>query len=99
MSKLLTKEEIENTLKSKEITDWKVSEKEIEKQYEFKDFLEAMKFVNKVAEIAEKENHHPDIKIVWNKVSFNISTHSEGGLTKKDFDLAEQINQIFKDKV
>ena len=59
--------------------------------FEFKDFAEAMKFVNRVAAKAEDSNHHPDIDIRWNKVRLVLSTHSEGGITQKDLDLARQI--------
>ena len=53
-----------------------------------------MKFVNKVAKAAEKANHHPDIDIRWNKVTLTLATHSEGGLTKHDFDLAKKIDAL-----
>lgn len=56
--------------------------------FKFKDFSEAMGFVTKVALAAEKADHHPDIDIRWNKVTLVLSTHSEGGITKKDLDLA-----------
>ncbi|HEX2420109.1 MAG TPA: 4a-hydroxytetrahydrobiopterin dehydratase, partial [Acidimicrobiia bacterium] len=60
-------------------------------EFEFKDFAEAMQFVNRVAEMAESVDHHPDIDIRWNKVRLVLSTHSEGGITQKDLDLAGQI--------
>lgn len=59
-----------------------------------KDFVHAMGFVNSVALLAEKANHHPDIDIRWNKVMLTLSTHSEGGLTAKDFALAKEIEQL-----
>ena len=55
-----------------------------------------MAFVNKVAEAAEEADHHPDILIEWNKVSFKLSTHTAGGLTEKDLSMAEKINSLFK---
>jgi 4a-hydroxytetrahydrobiopterin dehydratase len=55
----------------------------------FSDFSESMGFVNRVAHEAEKANHHPDIEIRWNKVTLTLSTHSEGGLTTRDLDLAD----------
>jgi 4a-hydroxytetrahydrobiopterin dehydratase len=58
-----------------------------------KNFAEAMQFVNAVAELAEKANHHPDISISWNKVTLRLSTHDAGGLTQLDLDLAAQIDQ------
>jgi 4a-hydroxytetrahydrobiopterin dehydratase len=58
------------------------------------DFTAAMNFVNQVAERAEAADHHPDILIQWNKVTLTLSTHSAGGLTDKDFDLARQLNGL-----
>jgi len=59
-----------------------------------KDFVEAMKFVNKAAEIAEGEGHHPDMYIFYNKVRFDLSTHAVGGLSENDFILAAKIDAI-----
>lgn len=59
-----------------------------------KDFVRAMGFVQSVALLAEKMDHHPDIDIRWNKVTLTLSTHSAGGLTENDFTLASQINQL-----
>jgi 4a-hydroxytetrahydrobiopterin dehydratase len=65
----------------------------IERQWTFADFAEAIRFVDRVAELAEAANHHPDILLHgWNKVRLTLSTHSQGGLTDADFDLAAQIN-------
>ena len=66
----------------------------IRRQFKFKDFKSAMKFVNKVAELAESEGHHPDIKIVYNKVNLNLFTHAVGGLSDNDFIMAAKINQV-----
>lgn len=60
----------------------------------FKDFAEAMDFVNRVAEVAEEANHHPDITIKWNVVTLTQSTHVAGGLTEHDFRLARRINTL-----
>lgn len=68
--------------------DWTRENEEITRTYEFTDFNESMGFVTRVALEAEKANHHPDIDIRWNKVTLTLSTHSEGGLTEKDLDLA-----------
>jgi 4a-hydroxytetrahydrobiopterin dehydratase len=65
----------------------------IEKQWEFADFAEAIRFVDRVAEIAESLGHHPDILVHgWNKVRLTLSTHSQGGLTEGDFELASRID-------
>jgi 4a-hydroxytetrahydrobiopterin dehydratase len=61
-----------------------------------KDFAEAMVFVNRVAELAESRNHHPDIAISWNKVTLTLSTHDAGGLTQLDLDLATAIDALEK---
>ena len=67
---------------------WKRDGEAIKAEFEFKDFSEAMGFVTRVGLAAEKADHHPDIDIRWNKVLLVLSTHSEGGITKKDLDLA-----------
>ena len=73
---------------------WTRNGDEIQCTYEFSDFSEAMGFVTRVALAAEKANHHPDIDIRWNKVNLTLSTHSEGGLTAKDLDLADTIDGL-----
>lgn len=66
--------------------------KVISKDYKFQDFIGAINFVNKAAEIAESEGHHPDIKISYNKVHLDLSTHAIGGLSVNDFILAAKID-------
>jgi 4a-hydroxytetrahydrobiopterin dehydratase len=74
---------------------WRLNSKgQIERQWEFKDFRESVFFVNAVAALAEKLNHHPDILILWNKVTLSVSTHDAGGLTSKDFELARLTDGI-----
>ncbi len=68
--------------------------KKIERTWTFKDFAEALHFVNRVAECAEKEGHHPDITIRWNKVLLSLTTHAIGGLSENDFILAAKINKL-----
>lgn len=65
----------------------------IEKRFKFKDFTGAMKFVNKVAALAEQEGHHPDIIINWNKVTLQLSTHAIKGLSENDFIMAAKIDE------
>jgi 4a-hydroxytetrahydrobiopterin dehydratase len=68
--------------------------KQIEKDYKFKNFREALRFVNKVGELAESEGHHPDINLYgWNKVKLTLSTHAIGGLSENDFILASKIDE------
>lgn len=66
----------------------------IERKFKFKDFAEAMKFVNKVAAIAEEEGHHPDITINWNTVTLQLSTHAIKGLSENDFIMAAKIDLL-----
>jgi 4a-hydroxytetrahydrobiopterin dehydratase len=75
--------------------DWEVVEgKKIKYQFKFKDFVEAMVFVNKVADIAEEQGHHPNLHIFYNKVSVELWTHFIGGLHKNDFILAAKIEAV-----
>ena len=73
---------------------WKLETKSIERPFRFKDFRQAMAFVNKVADAAERRDHHPDIFISWNKVTLTLSTHKIGGLSRVDFDLAAEIDGL-----
>ncbi|OGI57290.1 hypothetical protein A3B85_02855 [Candidatus Nomurabacteria bacterium RIFCSPHIGHO2_02_FULL_37_13] len=77
-----------------QVSEWTLSEdvKQISKEYKFKDFIGAINFVNNVAEIAEREGHHPDIHIHYNKVLLKLSTHAIGGLSENDFILAAKID-------
>ena len=76
------------------IPGWSLNGKKIEREFVFKDFVEAMKFVNMVAEIAEGEGHHPDLHVHWNKVLVELWTHSMGGLSENDFIVAAKINRL-----
>ncbi len=76
------------------LSGWQRDGHTIRRQYTFKDFLEAIQFVNRVADLAEAVDHHPDITINYRRVTLTLSTHSAGGLTEKDFHLAEQIDAI-----
>jgi 4a-hydroxytetrahydrobiopterin dehydratase len=91
---LLDDEEIQQRLD--ELGDWEREGEEIHKVFEFDDFKGAIDFVNEVARLAERYDHHPDIDIRWNKVRLALSTHSEGGLTPWDFDLANDIEQTIE---
>ena len=73
---------------------WSWADDEITRTYEFEDFAESIGFVAKVALVAEKADHHPDIDIRWNRVTLTLSTHSEGGLTTKDLELADQADGL-----
>ena len=84
----MTEAEIAAALK--QVPEWSELNGAIQRTYQFKDFVEAMKFVNHVADAAEKAQHHPDILVRWNKVTLTLSTHDAGGITQKDFDLARK---------
>ena len=74
--------------------EWRHDDASIVRDFEFDDFVEAMGFVTSVALVAEKAFHHPDIDIRWNTVTLRLSTHSEGGLTVQDTELAERIETL-----
>ena len=90
---LLKSMEIDRRLSG--LPGWNYKDKQIEKLFEMNNFREALDFTCKIGEGAENMNHHPDIFIhSWNKVKITISTHSEGGVTEKDFILAKTIERI-----
>lgn len=72
------------------LDEWSLLNDAIQRTYLFKDFAASIAFVNKVAALAEEADHHPDILIRYNKVTLTLSTHDAGGVTEKDFALAEQ---------
>lgn len=76
------------------LKDWDMTGHAITKEFRFKDFKEAMEFVNKIAEEAERIDHHPDILIRFNKVTITLTTHVAHGLTHNDFKLAKIIEQL-----
>jgi 4a-hydroxytetrahydrobiopterin dehydratase len=76
------------------VRGWKRNGNAIVRIVRKKDFVQAMGFVQSVAMLAERMDHHPDIDIRWNTITLVLSTHSEGGLTSKDFTLAQQINTL-----
>lgn len=76
-------------------TPWEVEDgKKIERKFKFKDFKEAMVFVNNVANLAEEQGHHPDIEISYNKVEIELTTHAIGGLSTNDFIMASKIELL-----
>ncbi len=88
----LTTQEAESLLK--EIPGWTLKEHSIEREYKFKDFPEAIGFINKVAEIANEEDHHPDIYNSYSTVKIELWTHKIGGLSKNDFIVAAKIIKL-----
>jgi len=88
----LSKMEIQQKLKA--MQGWSHAGKALHKRFSFKSFMPAVGFVNRIAEAAEKAGHHPDITINYNAVSISLSTHSEGGVTEMDFQLAKEIDGL-----
>jgi 4a-hydroxytetrahydrobiopterin dehydratase len=77
-----------------DVPDWSLKDSTIARTFTLGNFVEAVEFVNQITELAEEADHHPDVDIRWNKVTLRLSTHSKGGLTKADFDLAVQIDAL-----
>jgi 4a-hydroxytetrahydrobiopterin dehydratase len=89
---LLSDREIDGRLAN---SDWRRADQAIVREWKLDDFAQAIAFVNRVADAAEAANHHPDIHLHgWNKVRLELSTHSEGGLTQADFDMASRIDKL-----
>ncbi len=89
---VISKEDAKSHLKN--LPEWSLKEKVIVREFNFKDFKQAMEFVEEVAKLAEKVNHHPDIFISYNKVRLDFTTHKVDGLTLKDFDLAYEVDRL-----
>jgi 4a-hydroxytetrahydrobiopterin dehydratase len=88
----LTADEARSRLGS--LPGWQIESGELVKTFQFKDFVTALAFVNKVGEAAEAAGHHPDIDIRYNRVRLALITHDAGGLTAKDFDLAARASSL-----
>jgi 4a-hydroxytetrahydrobiopterin dehydratase len=92
MAEVLNEDEVASRLRR---LPWEREGEEIVREWRFDDFGEAIAFVNRVAEIAEEANHHPDIFIHgWNKVKLSLTNHSAGGLTEMDFDMAGRFDRL-----
>jgi 4a-hydroxytetrahydrobiopterin dehydratase len=88
----LSDEEIDERLSG--LDGWERDGDAIRRQFELDDFKGSVEFVNRLTPEAEGMNHHPDLEISWNKVTVSITTHSEGGLTENDFELAGRISRL-----
>lgn len=89
---LLTKAEIDARMK--EIPRWSRKGKSITRTWKFQDFPEALRFINRIGDLAEAVDHHPDIFNSWATVRLSLTTHDRGGLTEFDFDLARKIDSL-----
>jgi 4a-hydroxytetrahydrobiopterin dehydratase len=78
----------------KTLSEWSQPGEEIQRTYRFKDFVQAMAFVERIAERAEAVQHHPDILIRYSRVTLSLSTHDAGGITEKDFDFAAAADKL-----
>ncbi|EIF00357.1 4a-hydroxytetrahydrobiopterin dehydratase [Saccharomonospora glauca] len=92
MTELLSEQDVDEALRS--LPEWRRVDDAIERRVELTSFPEAIETVNRVAELAEAANHHPDIDIRWRTVTFRLSTHSHGGVTNKDIALAGEIDGV-----
>lgn len=88
----LTQDQIDERLS--DASEWSQLNDSISRTFEFADFVQSIRFVNQVADEAERVQHHPDILIRWNKVTLTLSTHDAGGITEKDFDLARTADDM-----
>jgi 4a-hydroxytetrahydrobiopterin dehydratase len=84
--------EIQEAMKT--LNNWILYEDKIKKQFQFKDFSEAIAFIVRIGILAEKQNHHPELQNVYNKVTISLTTHDVSGLSEKDFLLATSIDTI-----
>jgi 4a-hydroxytetrahydrobiopterin dehydratase len=92
MAELLSDAEIQE--RASHLEGWTVEGKKLHVTRKFKDFVEAIAFVNKIVEPAEATGHHPDLEISYNKVQVSLTTYDAGGLTSKDFELARIISTL-----
>jgi 4a-hydroxytetrahydrobiopterin dehydratase len=73
---------------------WEEIDGALQREFEFADFAEALAFVNRIGELAEAANHHPDVEIHWNRVKLRWWTHAANAITERDDDLAERTNEL-----
>lgn len=92
MAQLLNDQEIQTKVNS--LPNWTLDGKKIKCVREFKDFVEAINFVNRLVEPAEAAGHHPDLAVSYNKVTVELTSHDAGGLTESDFEMAKVISDI-----
>ena len=76
---------------------WTLGDALLERELTFKNFRVAMAFLNRLADVAEEQGHHPDIELRYNKVKLTLTTHKIGGLSRNDFVLAEKINRLLQE--
>jgi 4a-hydroxytetrahydrobiopterin dehydratase len=89
---VLSDEEVQTRLG--QLDGWEREGESIRKRFKLDDFQGSVDFVNRITPIAEEMNHHPDVAISWNQVTLSLSTHSQGGITENDFELARRIDSL-----
>jgi len=90
---IISEQQLPNLLKTKNL-QWEITNRSIQKEFVFKNFIEAFGFMSRVAILAEKQNHHPEWSNVYNKVNITLTTHDAGGVTEKDLKLASAIEVL-----
>jgi 4a-hydroxytetrahydrobiopterin dehydratase len=88
----MSDDEIKDQLQN--LGGWEREGDALRREFEFANFVGSVDFVNRITPVAEEMNHHPDLSISWNKVTVSLSTHSEGGITENDFELATKIDSL-----
>jgi 4a-hydroxytetrahydrobiopterin dehydratase len=88
----LTSEEIHDHLKN--LHEWTIKDHKLHKQFQLENFVQAFGFLTRIALVAERQDHHPEIFNVYNKVEINLTTHDCSGISRKDFQLAQAIDQL-----
>jgi 4a-hydroxytetrahydrobiopterin dehydratase len=89
---LLSDDDVQARLR--DLDGWEREGDALRRELKFDDFTGSVEFVNRIAPVAEEMNHHPDLAISWNTVTVTLSTHSEGGITENDFELASRIGPL-----
>ena len=90
---VLSDDEVQDRLEQLEV-GWRREGDAIAREFKFDDFVGSVDFINRITPPAEEMNHHPDLEISWNKVIVSLSTHSQGGITNSDFELAQRIEDL-----
>jgi 4a-hydroxytetrahydrobiopterin dehydratase len=88
----LRRDEIAERLRS--LPGWEIKEGKLTRAFTFDDFMGAVRFVDRLAPVAESQGHHPDLQVSWGRVVVELTTHDAGGLTAKDFNLASSLDKL-----
>lgn len=88
----MSEDEVRTRLRA--LPDWRERDGKLTREFKFSDFTSAVDFVNRLTPLAEAAGHHPDLQVGWGRVAVELTSHDAGGLTEKDFQLAEQIDRL-----